>query len=532
MAVSADRFTQEYWTAPRPLIRTPCVHRDRAARRRDWWRKGHSHIDESQIWLAHIGGAVPHYEAVTKDAANNAWPMWSGDGRRCTSCPIASGSENIWATPVARRRRARAVTSFKSGRVVWPTIAYDGKTIVFERNFGDLVARRREWQSGARCRSRCAARAPSPASSIKRLRKDSSRSRCRRTERKIAFVARGEVFAASARDGGDATRITNYARARDPSSRGRRTAGGWPTSRAAMVRRTCSSTTSATRTETQAHRRPAATTSTRRGRPTARRSRSDRGGKELRVVDVADRQDRVFATGQLDRPPFLSDDEIAWSPDGQWIAYRRRAERAVSRILTSWHCSGGEARPISFLPNGARRSRSPGARTARICCSTRRSERRLAGCARRSRAAHAAISRGSVPRPVSTAAVAPGHARPIRRHDRRRRSATAPRFAPTRPTPRRATATQIVFDDIRRRISFLPVGVDARSVDHQSRRQDGVAQCRRRRPGESLYVLARRVGARHPRRAAAHVHARLQGQTRSSAPTAKRSTTSRMGGST
>ena len=28
------------------------------------------------------------------------------------------------------------MTSFTDGRVVWPTISYDGKTIVFERDFG------------------------------------------------------------------------------------------------------------------------------------------------------------------------------------------------------------------------------------------------------------------------------------------------------------------------------------------------------------------------------------------------------------
>jgi hypothetical protein len=32
--------------------------------------------------------------------------------------------------------KARQITQFKDGRVLWPNISYDGKTIVFERDFG------------------------------------------------------------------------------------------------------------------------------------------------------------------------------------------------------------------------------------------------------------------------------------------------------------------------------------------------------------------------------------------------------------
>ena len=31
---------------------------------------------------------------------------------------------------------ARQITQFKDGRVLWPSISYDGNTIVFERDFG------------------------------------------------------------------------------------------------------------------------------------------------------------------------------------------------------------------------------------------------------------------------------------------------------------------------------------------------------------------------------------------------------------
>src|SRR6476660_4600658 len=101
MAVSEDRFAQEYWSAPSPSDPNIIAFTGKGRTASDWWRKGHAHIDESQIWLAHIGGAVPQYEAVTKDAAKSAWPMWSGDGKTLYFMSDRDGTENIWAKPIA-----------------------------------------------------------------------------------------------------------------------------------------------------------------------------------------------------------------------------------------------------------------------------------------------------------------------------------------------------------------------------------------------------------------------------------------------
>ena len=166
MAVSADRFTQEYWCAPSPADPNTIAFTGTGRTTTDWWRKGHSHIDESQIWLVHLSGESPRYEAVTKDDARDAWPMWSGDAKALYYVSDKSGSENIW-TAAASGGAAKAVTSFTDGRVIWPTIAYDGKTIVFERDFGvwslDVARARRR-----ACRSRCAAPRRRRWSSIRR----------------------------------------------------------------------------------------------------------------------------------------------------------------------------------------------------------------------------------------------------------------------------------------------------------------------------------------------------------------------------
>ena len=60
--------------------------------------------------------------------------MWSKDGRTIYYVSDRSGAQNVWARDVGGK--ARQVTQFKDGRVLWPSIGYDGRTIVFEHDFG------------------------------------------------------------------------------------------------------------------------------------------------------------------------------------------------------------------------------------------------------------------------------------------------------------------------------------------------------------------------------------------------------------
>ncbi len=92
MPVAADRYTPEYFAAPSPAGDVVAITA-RANAGSQWWRKGHSHLDESEIWLvrtAAVPGATvqgarvpgaPEYTQVTKGGAKDAWPMWSGDGK-------------------------------------------------------------------------------------------------------------------------------------------------------------------------------------------------------------------------------------------------------------------------------------------------------------------------------------------------------------------------------------------------------------------------------------------------------------------
>jgi Tol biopolymer transport system component len=99
-----------------------------------WWRVGHSHIDESEIWLRRGDGAGATFERLTGGSAREDWAMWAPDGKRIYYMSDRNGAQNIWTRVIGEP--AHAVTHFTSGRVVWPTISKDGSTIAFERDFG------------------------------------------------------------------------------------------------------------------------------------------------------------------------------------------------------------------------------------------------------------------------------------------------------------------------------------------------------------------------------------------------------------
>ena len=131
-AVSADRFTNEFAGAPSPDGQS-LAFSARGNGPGQWWRNGHSHLDESEIWLMK-GLSTSGYEKLVDLSGKNFWPMWAADGKSLFFMSDRSGAENIWAKPLSGA--AKAVTSFTNGRLLFPDISADGKTIVFERNFG------------------------------------------------------------------------------------------------------------------------------------------------------------------------------------------------------------------------------------------------------------------------------------------------------------------------------------------------------------------------------------------------------------
>jgi tricorn protease len=452
IAVSADKYTSEFFAAPSPDgQRVAFTARGNSAAQ--WWRKGHSHLDESELWLLH-DGPTPRYERLTERGARQGWPMWSGDGRSLFYMSDRSGAQNIWTlTPGST---ARQVTRFNDGRVLWPTISYDGRVIVFERDFEIWKLDTASGQAAKVPITRRGA-AATPMVEHVSLTNGFSDLALSPDGRKVVFIARGEIWAASARDGGDAVRVTRTIAREgqiDWTSDSRRIV--YASERDGVPHLfTFDFTTNA---ETQLTSAAVGDTAPQIA-PDGKFVAFVRDGKELRLLDLASKQERVLATGHLTRGAR----GVAWSPDGRWVAYLGLSGTSSFRNVFAVPAAGGQARAVTALPNGnanniswspdgtfiifntsQRTEESQAVRVDLILRTPRFREDRFRD-----------LFRDEPPR------TPPSERRP--EQGERRADAAPPPREPSKPV-------EIVFDDIRRRVSILPLGVD---VSSQSISPDG-----------------------------------------------------------
>ena len=380
MPVAADRYTSEYLAAPSPAGDVVAITA-RANAGSQWWRKGHSHLDESEIWIvqtpavpgarvlgATVQGATvpgaPQYRQVTKGGAKDAWPMWSGDGKSLFFMSDRSGAQNIWnisgatvpgaTVPGATvPGAARQVTTFKDGRVLWPTISRDGKTVAFERDFGIWTV---DTSTGRTHELSIALRgAPAAAAIEHRVFSDQIQELSLSPDgRKIAFTVHGEIFSASAKDGGDAMRITASASeeaelAWSPDSRRLAYVSDRDGTRHLFIydfgaARELQVTSGPGRDDVP------------RFSPDGKWIAFERDSRELRVIDPVSKEEKLVASGVFDTPPFVDSRDVAWSPDSRYLAYLTAAAKTFQNIEIAPVPSGSapsadSARAASFLAN-------------------------------------------------------------------------------------------------------------------------------------------------------------------------------------
>jgi Tol biopolymer transport system component len=492
--VAGDRYTTEYFAAPAPSGDAVAITA-RANAASQWWRKGHSHLDESEIWIARNA----EYRPITPGGAKDAWPMWSGDAKTLYFMSDRNGAQNIWsvsgvsgaavpgatvpgavpgaavqgaAVPGAGVPGAKAITSFKDGRVLWPTISKDGKTIAFERDFGIWTV---DTASGQSREVPITLRgAPAAAAVEHRTFSDQIQELALSPDgRKIAFTVHGEIFSASAKDGGDAVRVTNNV--------GDDTELAWaPDSRRIAFVSDRDGTNHlfsydfATGRETQL--------TSGRGRDNQPRFSPDgkwiafeRDSRELRVVDLAapaapsgDKAEKLVATGVFDTPPFFDARDFVWSPDSRFVAYFSTGAKTFGNVHVAAVAAGassalkaGEGRAVSFLANTNAGSLawSPDG-TFLTFATAQRTEPgdviRIDLLPRTPKFREDQFRDLFKEEPPKPAPESPKPATP--------EPATPP--SPPAPSasvasgPSRTKPTEIVFDDIRRRAASLPTGVD------------------------------------------------------------------------
>ncbi len=347
VAIAAERFVDESQAAPNPADDTVAVVSGAMAVRQ-WWRKGHAHIDETRfdvVTPAQTAGGKPAYRRVLDAHGKNLWPMWSADGKTLFFMSDASGAENLWR--MAPGSAPHQVTKFTDGRFLWPGISRDGKAIVFERDFAI-------WKtdpSGEHCgRIAITLRGvPAvPSTTHLNLTSDIREMSLSADGKKVAFVVHGEVFAAGAKSGGTAVRLTQT-----PASE--RSVIWAPDSTRVLYSSDRGGTEHlyiydlAKETETPltngGQKDENAAWS-----PDGKEVAYIRDGREVHVIRVDSKEDRVLTTRRFRTLGGYGNKVVSWSPDGRWLAFFDEDSRGFTNVEAA-PANGGSEKPLSFLAN-------------------------------------------------------------------------------------------------------------------------------------------------------------------------------------
>ncbi|MGD0443710.1 MAG: S41 family peptidase [Edaphobacter sp.] len=348
LEVSHERYLGEFESAPSPDGQTVALVA-KGISFAQWWRNGHAHIDETEVWLKPVAESGK-YQMLLKADAKHAWPMWSVDGKTLFYMSDASGAENIWMVPVATPASAKELTHFKEGRVLWPSIGDGGKAIVFERNFAIW---KMETATGKAERVPIALRGVPASPGVTHVTETSFNTMALSPDgKKIAVIAHGEVFAASAKDGGEAQRLTHTPTAEsDPVWSAdsmkvvyRSEAGAGEASGHNLVMYDFAAGKQTVLTQ------PGSDDGKAKWSPDGKSVAYLRDDKELHVLTVPTQAgvavaDRTVASGALPRS------SVAWSPDSQWVAYTADDSRSFRNVHVV-QAAGGESHAVSFLANG------------------------------------------------------------------------------------------------------------------------------------------------------------------------------------
>ncbi len=449
MPVLDERYVDERDAAPSPDGARIAFSRNGFAQ---WWRRGHSHMDQSAIVVEDL--AAHRYEAVTNGEAKDRWPMWSPDGRTLYFVSDRDGGDQLYARTDGRVRKLTALAA--RARVLWPTISRDGRIVAFEHDFAIWTY---DTQSGETKRLAIAPRGLPSRTEPQHVTQTSRFAELGLAPdgKKLAFIARGRLFAAGAKEGGEAQPVasapgTAYASpVWAPNSRRLAYVVDRGTEQAVATYDFGDGASGERIVTPPGHHDDYPHWS-----PDGATLAFVRDGRELHALDLATRADRVIARGVLDRRPFGDRDDIAFSPAGDWIAYvdTDRGGFANARVVrpsgaenhavtTLSNANGG---PLAWSPDGTRlfvvtSQRTENGAVAQVDLVPRAPKFREDAF----RELFTELPSKAIPTPAPSASPKP--------------------LESASPAPAAARReTRIVFDGIRERVTFLPTGLDVSRV--------------------------------------------------------------------
>lgn len=343
MPVSYNRYMNEFFAMPSPNGKT-LAFAARGIASSQWWRNGSSHLDQSEIWLSK-DGSTPGYEKVTAGGAKELWPMWSSDGATLYYVSDRGGVQNLWSKTLTGS--PKQLTSFTKGRIIWPTMAYSGKSIVFEHDF-------KVWKydtatsKASEVNITCQGAAANPGIAHQKLTTGFRGLVLSPDAKKAAFIVHGDVFVAAAKTGGDAYRVTQGTGVSQQII--------WAANSNSLMfiasrddSRHLYKYDFITRKETQLTNTTeddgCVTLS-----PDGKLVAFIRNGKKLMTLNLDTHEEKLITTGYITRPAATDPDVISWSPDGKWLAYGAYGVKNFYNVYVA-PVAGGEPKQVSFLAN-------------------------------------------------------------------------------------------------------------------------------------------------------------------------------------
>jgi tricorn protease len=302
-----------------------------------YWRKYYRGAYQSDVIVADI--AAKKFTNVTDFEGLDSWPMWARDGNiYFVSDRDGGGLTNIWRVSESGGKAER-VTSFKSGDVRWPSISDDGKTIVFEHDFGvsklDVASKR-----VTPLRFDINAETEESLSEVRNFNSEVDDYDLAPNSRRIVLSVHGEIFTAPVEEG-DLRQIT------DSPSRDRNVTyspdGKWLayiSDRSGREELYVSAVDGSG--EPQKLTDVDALKASYSWSPDSTQIAYTSSDGKLRTIVVASRETKEITSshyGNVGQP--------AWSPDGKWLAYSKPdASRTTDIYITP--SAGGEEKKVSF----------------------------------------------------------------------------------------------------------------------------------------------------------------------------------------
>jgi tricorn protease len=302
-----------------------------------YWRKYYRGAYQTDVTVMDI--AAKKFTDVTDFNGEDSWPMWGRDGHiYFVSDRDGNGLTNIWRTPEGGGK-AEKITSFTTGDVRWPAMSADGKTIVFEHDFGvwklDVASKK-----ATPIKLDIAAETQENLTEVRDFNSQVDDYDLAPSGRRIAFTIHGEIFTAPTEEG-ELRQITDSPwRDKDPNYS---PDGKW-----------------------------IAFISDRSGREEIYVAAVDGSGEPQKITDhdtlkfsmawspnskelaftASDNKLRKYnfdskQTTDLTSSLYGNLSAPVWSPDGKWIAYSKADETRNNDIYLT-PAAGGEERKVTF----------------------------------------------------------------------------------------------------------------------------------------------------------------------------------------